>query len=134
MPMNPEIKSKWLAALRSGEYEQARGSLQRERSRDFQTGQIQFGFCCLGVLCDLAAQEDVCWWQGFGAITSTSEGLRFDDEALPPAVMDWAGLEDADPQVAVVVEEEEQVETLSKLNDSYKFDFNRIASLIEEHL
>jgi hypothetical protein len=41
--MNPELKQKWLAALRSGEYKQARGYLKTE-----------FGYCCLGVLCDVS--------------------------------------------------------------------------------
>ena len=45
MLMNPEIKAKWVAALRSGEYKQAKGQLR-----------IGNSFCCLGVLCNLHAQ------------------------------------------------------------------------------
>lgn len=41
--MNPEIKAKWVAALRSGAYQQATGVLRDEKG----------GYCCLGVLCDL---------------------------------------------------------------------------------
>lgn len=41
--MNPEIKAKWVAALRSGEYRQAQRKLRGNAS----------DFCCLGVLCDL---------------------------------------------------------------------------------
>lgn len=41
--MNPEIKKKWIAALRTGEYKQGKGVL---RDRDDN-------FCCLGVLCDI---------------------------------------------------------------------------------
>ena len=40
--MNPELKQKWVAALRSGDYEQARGALGDGT-----------GYCCLGVLCDI---------------------------------------------------------------------------------
>lgn len=40
--MDPEIKAKWIVALRSGKYEQTQKSLR--------TGNA---FCCLGVLCDL---------------------------------------------------------------------------------
>lgn len=49
--MNPEIKAKWVAALRSGDYEQGRGYLHRG------------GFCCLGVACDLFIKETgrACW-------------------------------------------------------------------------
>lgn len=42
--MKPEIKTKWIDALRSGKYLQIKGAL---RSRD------GLGHCCLGVLCDL---------------------------------------------------------------------------------
>lgn len=40
--MNPEIKTKWIAALRSGSYKQTTGVLRDSR-----------GYCCLGVLCDV---------------------------------------------------------------------------------
>ncbi|SRR6266851_385778 len=41
--MNADIKEKWVAALRSGKYQQTReGYLQKDGR-----------FCCLGVLCDL---------------------------------------------------------------------------------
>lgn len=38
--MDPELKAKWVEALRSGEYHQTRGMLQRDGRH-----------CCLGVLC-----------------------------------------------------------------------------------
>lgn len=44
--MDKELKKRWVAALRSGEYNQGRYTL---RSRD--------GFCCMGVLCDLIDPE-----------------------------------------------------------------------------
>lgn len=40
--MNPEIKTKWLEALRSGKYKQGKNFLR-----------IEDRFCCLGVLCDI---------------------------------------------------------------------------------
>jgi hypothetical protein len=43
MPMNPEIKKRWVAALRSGEYRQGEGVLRTPTDKH----------CCLGVLCDL---------------------------------------------------------------------------------
>ena len=49
--MKPEIKQKWINALRSGEYEQGRKSL-RDRNK----------YCCLGVLCDLHAKETGNKW------------------------------------------------------------------------
>lgn len=41
--MNQEIKAKWVAALRSGQYKQGKECLRNEENH----------FCCLGVLCDI---------------------------------------------------------------------------------
>jgi hypothetical protein len=41
--MKPELKAKWVAALRSGEYPQGKDFLQSNGK-----------FCCLGVLCEVA--------------------------------------------------------------------------------
>lgn len=43
--MDKEIKAKWIAALRSGEYIQGISSFEREGK-----------FCCLGVLCKVAGE------------------------------------------------------------------------------
>lgn len=40
--MHKEYKEEWIAALRSGNYEQTTGELRN-----------QYGHCCLGVLCDI---------------------------------------------------------------------------------
>ena len=40
--MTPEFKAAWVAALRSGKYQQGRGALRKGDT-----------FCCLGVACDL---------------------------------------------------------------------------------
>lgn len=45
--MNPDIKAKWVAALRSGTFVQGKEHLKRE-----STGGATF--CCLGVLCEVA--------------------------------------------------------------------------------
>lgn len=45
--MTPELKAKWIAALRSGEYQQGRGRLRTDDNR----------FCCLGVLCAVTGRE-----------------------------------------------------------------------------
>jgi len=46
MAMNPTYKQPWIAALRSGEYEQARSVLYNGT-----------GYCCLGVLCKVAGSD-----------------------------------------------------------------------------
>lgn len=57
MTVDKDLQQKWLAALRSGEYSQTTGVLHDDK-----------GFCCLGVLLDVAG----CPWddnltQGEGA-------------------------------------------------------------------
>lgn len=79
MGMNPEIKAEWIRRLRSGDYEQGRGSLCRNDK-----------YCCLGVLSEIAAErhvtsrgeleEDGWRWIEFGFETST----------LPAEVQDWS--------------------------------------------
>lgn len=44
--LKPEVKEKWVAALRSGAYKQTNGCLRSER-RDGTS------YCCLGVLCEV---------------------------------------------------------------------------------
>ncbi len=44
--MDTNLKSKWIDALRSGEFKQAQGSLKHDD-----------GYCCLGVLCVLKGME-----------------------------------------------------------------------------
>ena len=44
--MKPEIKERWLIALRSGNYQQGKGQL-KDGDR----------YCCLGVLCDIVKDE-----------------------------------------------------------------------------
>jgi len=91
MPMNQEIKARWTAALRSGEYQQGEGCLNKN-------GKL----CCLGVLCELAVKD--------GVITSTilypdddephtGYGERLEELVLPKLVMGWAGLDDINPGV-----------------------------------
>lgn len=41
-----ELEQKWVAALRSGKYQQDSGRLRTEK-----------GFCCLGVLCDVVNES-----------------------------------------------------------------------------
>lgn len=107
--MNPEVKKKWVAALRSGDYEQGTRFL---RSHD--------GFCCLGVLCDLHAKETNRAWRPMdGVAYYFKEYLR-----LPQEVADWAGLPAANPQLPGGF-------TLAYLNDVSLNTFEQIANEIE---
>lgn len=118
--MNPEVKAKWLTALRSGVYRQSQGSLRNERNE----------YCCLGVLCELASQADVI---PLPILISdrTHYAYNGSEAYLPDAVMGWAGL-DKSPEVPAINSNNEPLE-LAYLNDS-GYSFERIADLIEEHL
>jgi len=59
LEMDPEIKRKWVEALRSGEYEQTSGLLRTSGNK----------FCCLGVLWDLKGD-------GWGPISDTDGPRR----------------------------------------------------------
>lgn len=117
--MNPEIKAKWLEALRSGEYKQGKGALVEVK------GDERF-YCCLGVLCDLAAKEGVTREADGGTL-----GVGFMDRGavehgiLPLRVQEWAGLAGPNPVV--------RGEALAVRNDQGE-SFDEIADVIEERL
>ena len=79
--MHPEIKAKWVAALRSGEYKQATGQLRRNTRG-------KTSFCCLGVLCNLHAQAH----PEIAAQQTDPESYMCGTKCLPTAVMEWADL------------------------------------------
>jgi hypothetical protein len=61
--MNVEMKQKWVAALRSGNYKQGEGRLRDSRNC----------YCCLGVLCDISKRGI---WQS----TELGDKYRFVDK------------------------------------------------------
>jgi hypothetical protein len=111
--MNPQIKQKWVSALRSGEYQQTQERLRKED-----------GFCCLGVLCDLYIKENNVEWE-----IDEDDMYRYEKHftVLPPSVVEWAGVEDSNPYV------NGGIGTLSGLNDRGS-TFEQIAYVIEEQL
>lgn len=85
--MVPEVKAKWLAALRSGEFKQGRVSLHKVWSQGVER------FCCLGVLCKLAADEGVI--PAPGGLPNGGREYAGAVSFLPPLVRKWAGISDA---------------------------------------
>jgi hypothetical protein len=84
--MKPEIKEKWLAALKSGKYVQGQGVLQGKSGNAFT-------HCCLGVLCDIHMQETrEGHWDENGVYWCRKDG-SCSDRVLPAAVQTWAGVE-----------------------------------------
>jgi hypothetical protein len=114
--MKPKIKARWLAALRSGEYEQGRGYLHPGST-----------FCCLGVLCDLHAKATGREWDD----SCKPSALYLDsNHTLPIEVVRWAGLEQRDPDAGTY--------RLSEYNDGSNGvtarSLTEIADLIEAYL
>ncbi len=119
--MDPEIRAQWVAALRSGNYRQGKGTLRRDSDGTF---------CCLGVLCELAVAAGVTDRQpsGYG------RGGWWSASALPISVQEWAGLANPDPRVFDPLSG--RVRSLASLNDrdTEGRTFDQIAVLIEEYL
>lgn len=128
--MNKEVKKKWIAALRSGEYDQATGFLRTQEDQ----------YCCLGVLCDLYAKEGLGEWKCdednedypymFFPNTPNSVGA---EGLLPKEVMEWAGLESIDGgfHIEKIPTTDSMFSTLSELNDQGD-TFTTIADIIQE--
>ena len=114
--MNKRIKKLWVAALRSGEYTQGRGRL-RNRADEF---------CCLGVLCNIHAQEH----PEIAAAQRTSLEYMGSYAQLPKAVVRWAGLETS-PGTCVRIAG--NLNFLAVYNDR-GVSFSQIADAIEEQL
>lgn len=114
--MNPDVKKQWVAALRGGEFTQGQNSLSTPT-----------GYCCLGVLCELAAAA------GETLKRETAKGATYYSDflnTLPPDVRTWAGINVPDPRVTTSAG---QILSLSALNDS-GHSFAVIADFIEQQL
>ena len=104
--MTPELKSKWVEALRSGRY--AQGKL---RMRTRSVPGVRDTYCCLGVLCDVAGKK---WdWGGYkyeceGTNSSLTGAMQYD----------------------LGIGEQEQ-DLLINLNDAWSATFDDIADYIE---
>lgn len=102
--VDPEIKSMWLAALRSGEHQQGTGQLR-----------IDDCYCCLGVLAKVLEPEKFeseCWASN-GHLPTSVEYRAFGEHTF---------------------EIELTQETLVTKNDLNKWTFDQIADFIEENL
>lgn len=114
--MREDIKAQWIAALKSGDYQQGQSALKNFNDE-------QPTYCCLGVLCDLYAQaQDENFWR--------NRNLDVVTEILPKTVQEWAEL--PAPIVRVLYNGREQ--RLAWLNDEDKLSFTQLAELIDTGL
>lgn len=138
--LNPEVKAKWVAALRSGEYKQGRSYLH-------YIDEGESHFCCLGVLCDLAAKEGLAVPNPDAQVSEEHEVVvKYAGEfSYPPdSVRDWAfeypptdrrydwmvGAEDDDGYGGTYI----RSDSLADLNDDRELSFAEIADAIEAAL
>ena len=121
--MNPEIKAKWVNALR----------VDPQYLQDPDGGRLKTnnGYCCLGVLCDLYVKEKGIEWHKLDDGKFSLDGMY---DFLPPAVVEWAGVVNLNPYVTLYeCDEEPEGKTLAELNDD-KYSFDSLADLIEAQL
>lgn len=127
--MDKNVKAKWVAALRSGNYTQG-----KNRLTTITTGGDRD--CCLGVLCKVAVKEGVIdppREMPYGGSEGGVQGERWFDGAgaVPPVSVDqWAGINTSAPRVRYLGERR----ALSTLNDTVGLSFAEIADLIEKYL
>jgi hypothetical protein len=124
---NKDVITRWIDALRSGEYHQGRAVLARFTTSE-QDGAIPIRYCCLGVLCELAVQDRII---DPAAHSEDSKSLRYDGQGavVSTAVQAWAGItEDGefvdDPYLDIR-------QALTSLNDDEGYTFSEIADEIE---
>jgi hypothetical protein len=105
--MDAEIKAKWLGALRSGKYRQTRNAVRDEQ-----------GFCCLGVLCDVAGAEWKSNDSGFYVAYRDDSSVTGTPETL-------------DDEIGLLAEHREAVMSLNDLDGK---SFSEIADYIEANI
>jgi hypothetical protein len=103
-PEHVEARRKWVEALLSGKYKQARGALRKGNA-----------FCCLGVACDAVG---VGVWQKDGR-RWTFNGVG---DLLPSSVIDRLGVRYPNPNACGNI--------VASLNDDQRFTFEEIATAI----
>ena len=108
--MNKSLKKKWIKALRSGEYVQGRYRLVTP-CKDYDK------FCCLGVICDVMGVEFEERSDGVLIIADTTIAAELPDPLRKKADLNFG-----------------EQEALMKLNDFYRWNFNKIADWIDENL
>lgn len=103
-------RGKWIAALRSGEFKQAIGTLENDSE----------GFCCLGVLAKIAGCERTI---------KDRHNIFYDEESgfAPVRAREWAGLLDGAGQ------SNPANISLTHLNDTKGYNFDQIADYLEKN-
>jgi len=124
--LKPEIKERWLEALRSGKYKQTTGYLRDDD-----------GFCCLGVLCDVVKNDKavkVKWAERADRWVATTD-YTFDGnrDELPFSVATHV-FADSNHNVDALVIRNDGSWNERRDKDMKKQSFKQIANIIERHM
>ncbi len=118
--MNPEIKQQWIAALKSGNYQQGKQALRNGDK-----------YCCLGVLCDIYSKEkNIEWQETISAVLPATHKIHESMGNLPDPVLEWANI---DAHVATKGHDL-TLRRRVNWNDNCGLDFEQIAQMIEKEL
>lgn len=131
--MNEKLKKKWVAALRSGDYQQGTGSLKKretvwsEEKQHFVYVSDSEKYCCLGVLCELLPKgrgefDPKGNYFTFHPTAQQKRGSETNSGELEEAALNYVGLTF------------EQQEKLIYFNDDKKWSFKQIAAYVERYL
>jgi hypothetical protein len=133
--MKKEVADKWVTALRSGEYEQAKGLLKKI---DPENGD-DIGYCCLGVLCELAIEDGVNVKRGGGVrhedrfdpedVWYSTPRYDDNDALIGTKVMGWSEMRTNDGSFD---DDRGIMVSLVNYNDG-GMSFNEIADIIESN-
>lgn len=108
--MDPKVKARWVAALRSDKYKQTKGKLEKLNRQGEYVGN-----CCLGVLCRIQKIKPRILINGDFAFDNNEVTLSMN-------LRDKFGLQYLD------------VRELIKLNDHSPLGFHKIADFIERNV
>lgn len=148
--MKQEIAERWAGKLESGDYPQTTGALNRVVG----DGDKPIGFCCLGVLCEIAVEDGIvtkklrspyadAMWYGRENSLDFNGSTAF----LPPEVYKWAGLKGDsvwfdvteivdtlnDDTEVIELKDGRKIASAISLNDSGALNFKQIAELVRNN-
>lgn len=112
-----EFIEKWLEALESGEYKQAKDQLRRTVGKGYE-------YCCLGVACQVAREIGV---------RKISDDVLRNELILPKSMQRLIGIDDSGDFVDAVEYRGHAYSNLTQLNDS-GVKFKTIARIIREQM
>ena len=145
-----ELWKKWLEALRSGRWYQVKGALGVRKVSE--TSEVCH-YCCLGVLCQVAHDNDFDTANGWTRVVDPdTDQITFNESSvdLPEEIQEFMNLNDTDPiiylenapelnqklveRMVITLFTDAGGVRLSGLNDDCGFTFEEIADVIEKYL